>query len=162
MVSNSSFGLLAKTVALFLFAPSSPQRNILQKEKVLVLMWTESFFTVYQALDWEIFSDAEGTFSQLSVPVKKYICRTVELKARIMQSLTHIIKLPVASSWSTKSFYSDTGKMYVANLTRLLMLRVQPSIEEGLSTVCSRVKFKQKQTIVKYWQLNLTIVWFYR
>ena len=34
-------------------------------------MWTESFFTVYQALDWEFFSDAEGTFSQLSGPVKK-------------------------------------------------------------------------------------------
>ena len=77
-----------------------------------------------------------------------------------MQS--HIIKLPVAFPWSTKSFYTksfpDTGEMFVANLTRLLMLTVpEPSIEEGLPTVCSWVKFIQKQTIVKYWQLNLTI-----
>lgn len=34
-------------------------------------MWTESLFTVYQALDWECFSDAEETFSHLSGPVRK-------------------------------------------------------------------------------------------
>ena len=48
-------------------------------------MWTESFFTVYQALDWEFFSDAEGTFSHLSGPVGKTKISVV--KTRIMQSL---------------------------------------------------------------------------
>ena len=86
MVSNSSLGLLAKTVALFLFGPPPPQRNILQKEKLLVLMWTESFFTVYQALDWEFFSDAEGTFSHLSGPVKKNKNFRTVVKTRVMQS----------------------------------------------------------------------------
>ena len=38
---------------------------MLQNEKVLVLMYMESFFTVNQDLDWQFFSDAEGTFSQL-------------------------------------------------------------------------------------------------
>ena len=71
-----------------------------------------------------------------------------------MQSLIHIIRLPVASSWSTKSFYTkgftDTCEMFVASLMRLLMLTVQPSVAEGLPTVCSRVKFIEKQIIVKY------------
>lgn len=84
MVSSSAFGLFAKTVALFLFGPPPPHAKIDQKEKVLVLMWTESFFTVYQALDWEFFSDAEGTFSHLSGPVRNNICRAV-VKVCMMQ-----------------------------------------------------------------------------
>lgn len=61
-------------------------------------MWTESFFTVYQALDWEFFSDAEGTFSHLNGPVrKKDICRTVE-EMSIMRDY--------AVTWYTKSVYA--------------------------------------------------------
>lgn len=43
---------------------------MLQKEKVFVLMWMESFFTVNHALDWPFFSDADGTFSHWIVPLK--------------------------------------------------------------------------------------------
>lgn len=100
MVSNFGFGLFAKTVALFLFGPPPPQTKILQKEKVLVLMWTESLFTVYQALDWECFSDAEETFSHLSGPVRKNIwriCRENEYVCWIRQLLdtqNRVMSLP--------------------------------------------------------------------
>ena len=50
-------------------------------------MWTESLFTVYQALDWEFFSDAGGTFSHLSGPVKEKKIKNCTVKTRIMRSL---------------------------------------------------------------------------
>ena len=97
MVSNFGFGLLEKTVALFLFGPLAPQTKILQKEKVLVLMWTESLFTVYQALHWELFSDAEGTFSHLSGPVrKKYLINWIWICwiRQLLDTQNRVILLP--------------------------------------------------------------------